>query len=236
MLVDKDGQFITQRQFPQLAQLSVAHTHKNISLHWPGQASIEVALPDGHTRKTVTVWRDTLAAACVDHHVNTALSNWLGKQVQLMFMDETAIRLASEKYAGPNKQVNFADGFPILITNTASLAAVNKHIALGGGTPLGMDRFRPNIVIDCDTPWAEDDWQALHIGDVILDLVKPCARCVVTSIDQTTGERKPKSALAALKHLHPSTDPDNPGVIFGMNAVPRTLGAIQVNDVAKLER
>ncbi len=110
-------------------------------------------------------------------------------------MDENAERLANPKWTPAPSQVSFADGYPILITNTASLTALNNHITSTDGNAIGMDRFRPNIVIESDTPWAEDNWQSMQIGDVILDLVKPCARCIITSIDQSTGEntKKPPS-------------------------------------------
>ena len=230
LLVKADGGFITQRQYPKLAQLCTRQIENGISLKWPEQDWIDVPYPSHNKRKQVTVWRSSVDAAHVEGNMNVALSAWLGQPVSLVFMDESAERLANPKWTPKPSQVSFADGYPILITNTASLTALNNLITSTGREALGMDRFRPNIVVDCDTPWAEDNWKSVQIGDVILDLVKPCARCIMTSIDQSTGEKHKKTALAALKNLHPSTDPDNPAVLFGMNAVPRTIGAISMND------
>jgi len=233
MLVDQGGKFITQREYPQLARLLVRRNEDRIDLSWPNQKWINVPYTSNTNRKKVVVWRSTVDAATLDSEVNAELSKWLGRTVTLVFMDKTAERLASEKWTASPSPVSFADGYPILITNTASLTLLNNHIINTGGEALDMDRFRPNIVIDCDQPWAEDNWKSVQIGEVILDLVKPCARCIMTSIDQNTGEKHKKTALAALKNLHPSTDSDNPGVLFGWNAVPRNMGTINIDDIVK---
>ena len=228
MLVRRNGQFITQRTHPRLARIKAELTSSGIRIYIPEAGCFDVPYPQGEKRMQVTVWRDQLKAAFVDHAVNAAISAFLGAQVALVHMDAGAVRAADKTWAGDGHEVSFADGFPVLITNHASLGALNAHIVNEGLCPLSMDRFRPNIVVDCETPWAENDWQALRIGEVELKLVKPCARCVVTSIDQKTGKPGAKSALSALKTLNPSKDPDNPGVIFGQNAVVTKPGHIAV--------
>jgi len=235
LLVGADGSFICQRQIPKLTQLCVKLVENGISLSWPDQDWTHVPEPSHDTRRHVTIWRSNVNASLIDGEINGALSAWLGREVSLVFMDASAARLANQKWTPTKSQVSFADGYPILIANTASLKALNNHILNSGGDALGMDRFRPNIVIDCDEPWAEDSWKSVHVGDVILDLVKPCARCVMTSIDQSTGKKHPKTALAALKHLHPSTDPNNPGVLFGWNAVVRQAGSINTGDTLTID-
>ncbi|MGD9799180.1 MAG: MOSC domain-containing protein [Parvularculaceae bacterium] len=154
----------------------------------------------------------------------------LGEEVELVHMDERALREKASVWTPSPVPVSFADAFPILVTTTGSLAALNEDIEKHGGDPVPMARFRPNIVIDCDEPWAEDHWSQLKIGDVILDLVKPSDRCIVTTTDQKTGERMGKEPLASLARIHRSTDPRINGVIFGENAAPRTLGEISVGD------
>jgi uncharacterized protein YcbX len=126
--------------------------------------------------------------------------------------------------------VSFADAFPVLVTNTGSLTALNQDIEGHGGAAVPMARFRPNVVIECDEPWAEDEWMQLRVGEVVFDLVKPSDRCIVTTTDQRTGARMGKEPLASLARIHRSTDPRINGVIFGENAVPRELGVISVGD------
>ena len=230
MLVRKDGRFITQREKPQLAQLCVGMLESGITLKWPGSVQHIVNFLPADKRINVTVWRSSVSAVFVDDDINVALSDWLGMQVALVFMDKAAQRLANESWTKTPSEVSFADGYPVLVTTHASLGALNGHIVDEGGCPIPMTRFRPNIVIEGTQAWAENNWQRIKIGDVVLDLVKPCARCIMTSIDQASGEKHPKAALGSLKVLNPSTHPDNPGVIFGINSVPRTLGSINVGD------
>ncbi len=234
MLVDSYGNFVSQRQFPKLAQLCTKQGEGGIALKLPDSDWINVPFPSPNNRKQVIVWRSSVNAAQITGNINVDLSTWLERKVTLVFMDKSANRIANAKWTPKPIQVSFADGYPILITNTASLTLLNNHITNTGGEALTMDRFRPNIVIDCDKPWEEDGWGSVQIGDVILDLVKPCARCIMTSINQNTGEKHKKTALTALKNLHPSTDPDNPGVLFGWNAVVRNRGELSVGDTVSI--
>ncbi|PHR94105.1 MAG: MOSC domain-containing protein [Robiginitomaculum sp.] len=231
MLVDAEGMFITQRQSPKLAQLHVQTTDMGLVLSWPDREPLIVGFPDPACRKSVKVWRSQVDTAIAAQGVNDVLSIWLEKPVALVFMDGASERLANEAWTHTPAPVSFADGYPVLVTNTASLEALNTLISANGEASLPMRQFRPNIVIQSDEPWGEDGWTQLTIGDVVLDLVKPCARCVMTTLDQNTGEKQGREPLRALKTLRSSTDPRNPGVIFGMNAVPRQLGVIRVGDM-----
>ena len=203
MLVDASGKFITQRQNPKLAQMQVEITDAGISISLPNNEPLLASFPGSADRKEVTVWRNTVDAALVSGAINAALSSWLGQEAALVYMDDKAERLASEKWTSAPSPVSFADGYPILITTTASLAALNNHILEQGGAAVPMTRFRPNIVVDCDTPWAEDEWRQIKIGGVVLDLVKPCTRCIMTGIDQSTGAKTGRAVLQALKTLRP---------------------------------
>lgn len=109
----------------------------------------------------------------------------------------------------------------MLVTNTASLDQLNTWM----GTPLPMTRFRPNLVVETEVPFAEDTWigRRLVIGDVVLRAVKACARCVVTTTDQETGERgrEPLRTLARHRNV-------DQGLIFGVNLIPDTAGVLTV--------
>ena len=230
MIVDEHGNFITQRDKAKLAQVKVKITGEGLKLTIPNQAPILIDQPDGAERKQTKVWKSKVNAAAVSSDANTALSGFLDKSVSLVFMDEEAERLSNEKYTSEPTPVSFADGYPLLITNTASLKALNKHIVAAGEEAVPMKRFRPNIVIEGDEAWTEDNWKQIKIGDVVLDLVKPCTRCVVTTIDQVSGVKQGKEPLRTLRARRLSKDPEINGVLFGWNAVPRTLGRIGVGD------
>ena len=232
LLVSPDGQFMTQREFQDLARLAVTVSDAggyDISMN--GKGSIHVALPDGTHRKDVTIWDDVTNAAVADAASNAALSEWLGRQVELVYYDDRAHRSASETWTGDtDTEVSFTDGYPILVTTTASVEALKADMESHGEGSAGMDRFRPNIVIDGSEAWAEDGWAAIEIGGIRFDLVKPCARCIMTTQDQMSGSREVPSPIPAMGRLRMSADRRVPGPLFGWNVVPRGTGTIRLGD------
>lgn len=217
--------FLSQRNRPQLAQLIVQPIKDGLSLSFDGQTH-HAAVPQG-PRIDVTVWKSTVNAPLAPKSVNQALSDWLGEAVRLVYMDAQATRAVSEDWA-LGHETSFSDGYPLLVVNTATLDAVNAHIQGAGFKPISMARFRPNIVIDTSAPYAEDDWKSLSLGEVQIDLVKPCTRCVVTTLDPLTGQSQPEPVIDALKALRMSRDPRNKGVLFGVNAVVRRGGHLDL--------
>ncbi len=216
MIVTRDGAFITQRSHPKLAQIQV-EVSDTLVLSIAG-ATHTAAF--GAERQQVQVWGDEVSAQRAEAGVNEALSAFLGEPVQLVRMDDESDRPTDPNFGSPS-QVSFADGFPYLITTTGSLKALQETV----GAPIPMDRFRPNIVIETETPWLEDMWTALDIGGQVFDLVKPCTRCVVTTLDQQTGEQVGQSTMEALIKTRARAGDWGRGVVFGMNAIARNPGA-----------
>lgn len=216
MIVSPDGTFLTQRSHPKLAQISVDLSDR-MQLTLAGRA---VEARFGSERQNVQVWRDQVSARVAEVPVNAALSEFLGEPVHLVSMDAQSDRPTDPKF-GRDSQVSFADGFPYLITTTGSLAALQDS----AGDAMPMDRFRPNIVVETEAPWLEDDWTVLDIGGQVFDLVKPCTRCVVTTLDQATGEQVGQSTMEALIKTRARSGDWGRGVVFGMNAIARTPGA-----------
>jgi len=230
LVVDRTGMFHTQRSRPALATITAEPVGDGLRLSAPGMAKLSIDSPSGAERLDVTVWESTVSAAVADAQAHAWLSAVLGDDVLLVHMDARAERLKSGIWTAEPLPVTFADAYPVLIATTGSLAALNAEIEQRGGTAVPMARFRPNIVIACDDPWREDNWKALRIGGIEVDLVKPCDRCVVTTKDQATGESMGKEPLASLARLRMSADPRVKGVLFGWNAVPRALGHVEVGD------
>jgi uncharacterized protein YcbX len=224
MIVDKAGQFLSQRNRPKLAELTVSADDAGITLHF-NKTEHRADIPMGQ-RLNVTVWKSTVNALAADKAINAALSDWLGETVRLVYMDAAAKRPTSQDWA-PGHETSFADGYPVLVVNSATLDAVNDYIIASGFNPVTMARFRPNVVIQTDEPYSEDKWSSVSIGDVALDLVKPCTRCQVTTLDPRTGAAKPQPVIAALQKLRMSSDRRNKGVLFGVNAVVRRSGRLQ---------
>jgi len=230
LVVDEAGVFLTQRSHAKLATVNAALDGDALTLSAEGMEALRVRPPDSGVRRNVVVWDAHISAALASADAARALSEFLGENVELVYMDDKAVREKASVWTPAPVPVSFADAFPILVTTTGSLAALNDDIEKHGGARVPMARFRSNIVIECDEPWAEDKWDRLEIGEVALDLVKPSDRCIVTTTDQQTGRRMGKEPLAALARIHRSTDPRINGVIFGENAVPRALGEIAVGD------
>lgn len=232
MLVDPSGNFVTQRELTSLATLNVVPEQNGYRISADGKGEI-LALPST-LRQDVTVWRSTVNAAIAEDDVNEALSEWMGQELKLVFFDDQSSRLANLEWTGSETPITFTDGYQILVTTTASLAALNENMNANGEDSVGMERFRPNIVLETDEPWAEDQWAAIEINGIRFDLVKPCTRCIMTTQDQQTGSRDVPSPMKAMGRLRMSADRRVPGVLFGWNLTPRSEGVIAVGDEARV--
>ncbi|MFB9912988.1 MOSC domain-containing protein [Rhizobium paknamense] len=234
MLVDESGTFASQRSLPGLARLQAQLSEGQVTLTLNDGRSLTFHESKAAGRRAVTVWSSTVDAACAPDPVNRTLSDWLGQKLSLVFFDKASERVANPEWAGPNAPLAFADGYPVLITTTGSLAALNADMERRGEGQIGMERFRPNIVVDCEEAWAEDRWAALAINGIRFDLVKPCARCIIITQDQESGSRDGASPMPAMGRLRMSGDRRVPGPLFGWNAVPRGSGQISTGDRVEL--
>ncbi|MBV8853144.1 MAG: MOSC N-terminal beta barrel domain-containing protein [Sinobacteraceae bacterium] len=213
MIVDAKGTFQTQRTHPQLARIIPEIATDALQLSAPGMPVLRVPLQPVGTEFPVRVWDDRCMALDQGAEAADWVSRAVGQPVHLVRVAPSMARVASAKYAGSTPApMAFADGYPVLVCNQASLADLNSRLP----EPIPMERFRPNIVVEGLPPFAEDRIAALRMGDVTLRLVKPCARCVIPSIDQQTGEPSTNPTPALRKFRFDRT---LLGVTFGENAV-----------------
>jgi uncharacterized protein YcbX len=224
MVVDSSGRFLTQRTMPRMATLAARVRDGRLELADDSGRVLHVAPGDGPS-SDVTVWKDTVTATDCGDAAASWLSSRLGQPCRLVRMPDSTLRPVDPKYSPrPDAHTTFADAYPVLLTNAASLDALNTNLP----APLGMERFRANVVVSGAAAWAEDEWRAVAVGSITFDLVKPCARCVVITTDQRTSEQPhgaaPLSTLARLRTLQPF------GAIFGQNAVHRSTGVLRVGD------
>ncbi|RFB96183.1 MOSC domain-containing protein [Rhizobium leguminosarum bv. trifolii] len=234
MITDPNGHFITQRELPDLARIEVRPEPGAFRLLMQGRQDISVPPPRPENRMDVSVWKSTVSAAVADPDSNRLLSEWLGREVRLVFFDGQARRTANAEWAGEGTPVTFTDGYQILVTTTGSLKALNADLAAHGEGSVGMERFRPNIVIDIDEAWPEDRWAALEIAGIRFDLVKPCSRCIMTTQDQLTGSREGPNPMPSMGRIRMSADRRVPGPLFGWNVTPRGNGRITIGDEVKI--
>jgi hypothetical protein len=142
-------------------------------------------------------------------------------------MDATCVRAVSPDYGQPGDEVSFADGFPLLLISQAALDLLNTKLA----APVPMLRFRPSIVVTGTQAHAEDDWKRIRVGAIEFDVVKPCIRCVFTTVDFTRGEFDPGGEPLRTLLTYRRTPA---GVSFGQNLIPRGVGTLRTGDAVEV--
>ena len=190
MLVTEDGQFLTQREHPRMALVRPLPDGDRLRVHAPGMDPLVLPLAwdESAPKRTVKIWDDTVDAADCGDAAADWFSNALKTPCRLVRFHRDVVRPTSTKWTnGVEAQTRFADGYPLLLIGQASLDDLNARLVAAGRTPLQMDRFRPNLVVDGIDACEEDFLATLTIGDVEIRPVKPCARCPIPSIDQATG-------------------------------------------------
>ncbi|WP_394841677.1 MOSC domain-containing protein [Pendulispora brunnea] len=245
MLVDADGVLISARQEPRLFVVKAEPESDSLDapmdpngiliVRGPHAEPLRLVPPSPpYERITVRLHRDRFEATLVGPQADAWFGSLLGRNdVHLVWMDDPATRRPVDPlYSDPGDRVAMADGFPLLITTFASLRQLNAWIAESAPEepPMIMQRFRPNLVIDgLDEPFAEDNWKRIRIGDVAFRVVKPCVRCVMTTIEPNTLA-KGKEPLRTLARHHKW----NGGATFGMNITPDHEGVIRVGDAIRV--
>jgi len=221
MVVTENGDFLTKREYPRLAWVVPTINKDALTLSALDYDSIRIPVQTSGSPVLVNVWSSKNVQA-VDQGDAAAqwFSDWLKASVRLVHIADGFQRRVNPQYAiDAVDHTGFADGYPILIISEESLADLNTRLE----TELPMNRFRPNIVVKGCEPYAEDTWNKLCSGDVKLAVVKPCARCEVTTIDKDTlvRSKEPLKTLGAYrKHAL--------GAIFGQNGIPLNGGRLSV--------
>lgn len=190
MLVDATGVFVSQRSVPALAVVAPCVTETQLEVAAPGFPPLQVPLQnDRSILRPVTVWSDHVSAWDEGDLAAAWFSTFAGVELRLVRFPNDALRPVDRRYSTrPDGRTAFSDGFPLLLASEESLGELNRRLVARGHHPVPMSRFRPNVVVaGADRPFAEDDWLSVRTGDLKLDLVKPCARCVMTTTDQQSG-------------------------------------------------
>lgn len=232
MLVDVNGDALTQREHPRMALIVPRLKADTLELRAPGMLQLEIPLglpdPDHAPSLQVQVWEDTVLAYDCDETTATWFSKFLGLECRLVRFHANAKRLTSGKWTdGAQHPTLFSDGYPILVTGTGSLQDLNDKLAAQGRAALPMNRFRPNLVIGDLAAFEEDYAQELRIGAAVLNPCKPCSRCPMPSVDQATGEFGP-DPLDILQSYRAKPEVDG-GICFGMNAVVTTGDGLKLS-------
>jgi uncharacterized protein YcbX len=225
MVVDEQGKFLTQRQLPAMVLIKTTLQHDRVTLSAEKGGTVQFSAADFDSAASiqVQVWRDHCSAKAAPAEINQWLSQQLGRPCRLVFMPASTTRLVDPEFvkAGDSSCVSFADGFPLLLTQSSSLADLNSRMSID----IDMQRLRPNFVVDGAPAWQEDQWKLIRIGEMLFDVVKPCSRCVIPTIDPATGQKQPEVFKTLQRYRQ-----KNGKVYFGQNLLPRGVGTITVND------
>ncbi|HEX2729229.1 MAG TPA: MOSC N-terminal beta barrel domain-containing protein [Rubrobacteraceae bacterium] len=226
MLVDDNGVFLSQREAPRLALVRVAITDDALVVAAPGMSALQVPLqPEPATVVSTIIWRDVVESWPVGEKASRWFREFLGTPCSLVYLPETSVRPVDPAYSTDRDQVGLADGFPFLLLSEASLGDLNSRME----RPLPMDRFRPNLIVrDCG-PFAEDGWRRVRIGPVDFRVVKPCARCAITLVDQQTAVTGKEPLRTLARYRKRGSD-----VLFGQNLIHDLTGTVRVGDAVQV--
>ena len=224
MLIDDQGRFITQREHKQLALFKTSIDNDHLIVYHQQDPSDQLFIPlQGVTNESldVTIWEDVCSANTINPAADTWFSDRVGMNLRLVYMPDESRREVDPDYAFEKEITSFSDGYPMLMIGQASLDHLNAQLE----HPLPMDRFRPNIVLNGGAPQQEDDLKSFSINGLSMLGVKPCARCVMTTIDQATGAsgQEPLATLSTYRKR-------NNKIYFGQNVIPKSFGMINVGD------
>lgn len=225
MLVDENNMFITQRVCHPLCFFQTAIRDNELHITY-GPDTLSIPLQPDSNRKTIArIWNDDVQCMELDGPINKWFTERLGFTCKLVFFPEENGRAVDPSFHVNNDNVSLADGFPYLLIGANSLAELNGRLP----APVPMTRFRPNFIIEGSDPFEEDSWKDLQIGEVTFRAVKPCARCIIPTIDLSTGLRgqEPLKTLATYRRKGNE-------VYFGQNLIALNRGMVRRGDVVKV--
>ena len=233
MITTPEGRFLTQREHPKMALIAPRLHNGTLSLSAPGAETLHLQHTDQGAGKSVVVWGDSCEAVSQGDEAAEWLSTVLGLKAQLVAMHRDFRRRLDPAYTvRPSDHTGFADGYPMLLVSEASLESLNSRLIETGSEPVPMNRFRPNIVVRGCEAFAEDSWGRFVVknstGDMAMNGVKPCGRCIVTTIDQENAIKTGAEPIATLKKFRRSADGTK--VLFGQNVIHASTGQISVGD------
>ncbi len=231
LIINAKGKFITARERPQLV---------NLASRWTGDETIELSaygknlslkVPNNEQPLTeVGVWADHVESADMGETAADWISDYLGEAARVVAVSKLSQRLSQQNKHAPS---SYADAYPILTLSDASVTEINSHLDAATFGPVTAVNFRPNIILEgVENGFDEDLWQTIKIGDVIIDQIMGCSRCVLTTVDPDTGiKRKDGQPMKALSKFRRGDDKQ---IYVGQNGVPRGSGVIRVGDAVEI--
>jgi uncharacterized protein YcbX len=217
MLADGE-RFLTGRAHPRMVLIEAAPDDTGVTFTAPGMGPLRVECREMVDSAPVRVWGTDFEARVGSDEADFWFSDFLGANCRLAYADENTGRRTKQR---PSTPVGFADGYPVLLIGSASLADLNQRLA----RPVTMRNFRTNLVVGTSEPFIEDNWQRLRIGEVEFEFVKRCVRCIFTTVNPETATRDAERQPLQMLNDYRNTDD---GPIFGINLIARNVGILRV--------
>lgn len=221
MLIDEKGFMLTQRKHPRMCLIKTSLNNEQLTVSANGMLALSIMPPSSSSSSSMatqaTVWEDTCTAYDAGPEAAEWFSTFLKTPARLVYFPQNEIRQVDLNYANKGDVTAFSDGFPYLLISQASLDDLNSRLS----SAVEMKRFRPNIVVKGNMPFAEDNWKKIRIGDIVFNLVKPCSRCVIPSINPDTAEK----TAEVVKTLAAYRMRDNK-ILFGQNLIAEGSGEL----------
>ena len=221
MVVDDSGKFMSQRTYPKMALISTSLSTQTLNLNAPGMSKLYLpSIPIERKSQEVKIWNDLCEAWTTNSQATTWISEYIGKSCKIVYMPDHSNRPVDAEYTISENQVSFSDGFPLLLISEASLNDLNSRLP----ESVTMKHFRPNLVVKNTAPYEEDSWKKIIIGECAFNLVKPCSRCILTTVDPENGKfsgKEPLRTLATYRKV-------NGKVMFGQNLITTVKGKLKV--------
>lgn len=234
MLVDDKGKFFTQREFPKMATLKVSFENDGVRVSDQNENLFIPFDENGAGDEIqVEIWNSKLKAQTSENNINEWFSDALQTNCRLVRMNQNSNRLVNPVYAVRKFEdtVSFADGYPVLLIGENSLNDLNSKLE----NPIPMNRFRPNLVVKNSDAFAEDNWKKIKVGNFIFHIVKPCERCVMTTIDQDKGISDGKEPLKTLATYRLVKKDGESKILFGQNLIAENFGdTLKIGDKVEI--
>ncbi|ORM74949.1 hypothetical protein HA48_01835 [Pantoea wallisii] len=231
MVTEPDGTFITARQFPEMVRFTPALLPDGLFITAPDGSQALIRFADFAAQAAPTeVWGNHFTARIAPDAINRWLSQFFPRPVQLRWVGDELTRRVKRFDAIP---LSFADGFPYLLVNMASLQDLQQRCPAS----VRVEQFRPNLIISGASAWEEDSWRRVKIGEITFEMPKPCSRCVFTTVGTESGRKHPDGEpLATLQRFRSAQDGSG-DIDFGLNLIALNSGIIRVGDTLEvLER
>ena len=222
-LCDLEGHFVSLRSCPELFQLGCRPCDAGWMLSWGDEPGPTFQMPDAlSSRLDFKIWGDVVDVGLMDTGCSQWLSDKTGRKLQMVVFDARSSRIVDPTYTPLGTSTMLSDGFPVLLTTVES----HRQLDDWAGTEQAVERMRPNLMVSGGTPFEEDSWVRLEGPEVTIELVKPCARCVATTVDPKTGQRGAEPLRTLSVHRKVGKE-----VMFGQNAIVVQEGIVRVGEV-----